>query len=98
MLLPIARGACSTSTLQFSAVIGFLISVFSFVIGVGFMVRHILGDSQVTGFTTIIVLLSFLNGVIILMLSMLGEYVLRTLKQVTEIESFHVLEEIGWDA
>jgi glycosyltransferase involved in cell wall biosynthesis len=84
--------------LRFSAVIGFLISVFSFVIGVGFMVRHILGDSQVTGFTTIIVLLSFLNGVIILMLSMLGEYVLRTLKQVTEIESYHVLEEIGADA
>ena len=37
-------------------------------------------------------------GVIILMLSMLGEYVLRTLKQVTEIESYHVLEEIGGDA
>jgi glycosyltransferase involved in cell wall biosynthesis len=84
--------------LRFSAVIGFLISVFSFVIGVGFMVRHLLGDSQVTGFTTVIVLLSFLNGVIILMLSMLGEYVLRTLKQVTEIESYHVLEEIGADA
>jgi hypothetical protein len=42
--------------------------------------------------------MSFLNGVIILMLSMLGEYVLRTLKQVTEIESYHVLEEIGGDA
>jgi glycosyltransferase involved in cell wall biosynthesis len=84
--------------LRFSAFIGFVISVLSFLVGSAFMIRHLLGDSQVTGFTTIIVLLSFLNGVIILMLSMLGEYVLRTLQQVTEIESYHVLEEIGADA
>jgi glycosyltransferase involved in cell wall biosynthesis len=84
--------------LRFSAVIGFVISVLSFVIGLGFMIRHLLGDTKVTGFTTVIVLLSFLSGVIILMLSMLGEYVLRTLQQITEIESYHVLEEIGADA
>ena len=45
-----------------------------------------------------IVLMSFFNGVIIMMLSMLGEYVLRTLRQVTETESYHVLEEIGGNA
>lgn len=84
--------------LRFSAAIGFMISLFSFVVGGIFMVRHLLGESQITGFTTLIVLLAFLNGVIILMLSMLGEYVLRTLKQVTEIESYHVLESIGPDA
>jgi hypothetical protein len=84
--------------LRFSALIGFVISVLSFVVGSAFLIRHLLGDSRVTGFTTIIVLLSFLSGVIILMLSMLGEYVLRTLQQVTEIESYHVLEEIGADA
>jgi hypothetical protein len=84
--------------LRFSAAIGFFISVASFLVGGIFMIRRLMGDAHVTGITTLIVLLSFLNGVIILMLSMLGEYVLRTLKQVTEIESFHVLEEIGWDA
>ncbi|HTL87668.1 MAG TPA: glycosyltransferase family 2 protein [Acidimicrobiia bacterium] len=84
--------------LRVSAAIGFFISLASFVTGGVFMLRRLMGDSQITGITTLIVLLSFLNGVIILMLSMLGEYVLRTLKQVTEIESFHVLEEIGWDA
>ena len=41
--------------------------------------------------------MSFFNGVIIMMLSMLGEYVLRTLQQVTETEPYHVLEEIGGD-
>ena len=84
--------------LRFSAAIGFFISVVSFLVGAAFTIRHLMGDSHITGLTTLIVLLSFLNGVIILMLSMLGEYVLRTLKQVTEIEPYHVLEEVGGDA
>ena len=84
--------------LRLSAAIGALISVLSFAIGIGFAIRRFLGDARVEGATTIIVLLSFLNGVIILMLSMLGEYVLRTLRQVTETESYHVLEELGSDA
>jgi len=83
--------------LRFSAAIGFMISLLSFLLGAGFAVRHLLGDSKVTGITTVIVLLAFLNGVVILMLSMLGEYVLRTLNQVTESGSYHVLEEIGAD-
>jgi glycosyltransferase involved in cell wall biosynthesis len=84
--------------LRASAAVGFFISLASFLVGLVFMIRRLMGDARITGITTLIVLLSFLNGVIILMLSMLGEYVLRTLKQVTETESFHVLEEIGWDA
>jgi polyisoprenyl-phosphate glycosyltransferase len=84
--------------LRLSAAIGFLISAFSFLVGAAFTIRHLMGDTRITGLTTLIVLLSFLNGVIILMLSMLGEYVLRTLKQVTEIEPYHVLEEVGGDA
>jgi len=81
--------------LRLSAAIGFVIAVLSFAIGTGFAVHHLLGNSRVEGVTTIIVLLSFLNGIIIMMLSMLGEYVLRTLRQVTETESYHVLEEIA---
>jgi glycosyltransferase involved in cell wall biosynthesis len=84
--------------LRLGAAIGVLISVLSFAIGIGFMIRRFLGDSRVEGVTTVIVLLAFLNGVIILMLSMLGEYMLRTLRQVTETESYHVLEEFGSNA
>ncbi len=84
--------------LRLSAAVGFFIATASFAVGVGFILHHFIAGSSVEGATTIIVLLSFLNGVIIMMLSMLGEYVLRTLRQVTETESYHVLEEIGADA
>ena len=81
--------------LRLSAAVGFFIATLSFAIGVAFVLHHFIAGSSVEGATTIIVLLSFLNGVVIAMLSMLGEYVLRTLRQVTETESYHVLEEIA---
>ena len=85
--------------LRLSAAIGFFISALSFAVGVGFVDPALHRQTQASqGWTTLIVLLSFFNGVIIMMLSMLGEYVLRTLRQVTETESYHVLEEIGGDA
>jgi glycosyltransferase involved in cell wall biosynthesis len=84
--------------LRLSALIGFVISALSFAIGAAFIVHHFVDGSTVQGFTSVIVLLAFFNGVVIMMLSMLGEYVLRTLRQVTETESYHVLEEIGGNA
>lgn len=84
--------------LRFSAVIGFLTSVLSFAIGVAFIVHHVVTHATVAGWTSLIVLMAFFNGVIILMLSMLGEYMLRTLQQVTEMEPYHVVEELGADS
>jgi glycosyltransferase involved in cell wall biosynthesis len=81
--------------LRLSAFIGFVISALSFALGVAFIIRHTITNSKVEGWTSLIVLLSFFNGVIILMLSMLGEYMLRTLQQVTDNEPYHVLEEVG---
>lgn len=81
--------------LRFSAAIGFFTSALSFAVGIVFIIHRIIDGSTVQGWTSLVVIMSFFNGVIILMLSMLGEYVLRTLKQVTDVESYHVREEIG---
>lgn len=81
--------------LRLSAAIGFVISTLAFLVGAVFVVRRTFGDATIEGWTSLIVLMSFLNGIIILMLSMLGEYVLRTFKQVTDMEPFHVVEETG---
>jgi glycosyltransferase involved in cell wall biosynthesis len=81
--------------LRFSAAIGFLTSALSFAVGIVFVIRRAIDGSTVQGWTSLVVIMSFFNGVIILMLSMLGEYVLRTLKQVTDVESYHIREEIG---
>jgi len=48
----------------------------------------------VPGWTTVVVLLSFFNGIALLILSMLGEYVVRTLTQTSQKEIYHIKEII----
>ena len=40
-------------------------------------------------------LLSFFNGVVIALLSMLGEYVVRTLNAVSALRTYHVTERVS---
>lgn len=82
----------SSFPLRFMAVVGILVSVGSFLIGVFFLIQGMFQEVQVAGWTTVVVLLSFLNGMTILMLSMLGEYTVRILNQSSNIETYNVIE------
>ena len=69
--------------LRAAAVAGFVVAVGSFVLGAFYLVRSFFVDTPVAGWTTIAVMLSIFNGVVIALLSMLGEYVIRTLNTVS---------------
>ncbi len=84
----------SPAPLQFTATMGALVAFGSFVVGAVYLVHGIVAGSQVEGWTTVIVLLAFLNGVAIAMLSMLGEYMVRTLRQVTDRRSYLVADRV----
>ena len=75
----------SSAPLRYMAVLGALVAAGSFFMGAVYLANGIINGSQVEGWTTVIVLLAFLNGVAIAMLSMLGEYMVRTLRQVQMI-------------
>ena len=62
---------------------GFVVALGSFLLGAFYLVRSFFVDTPVAGWTTIAVLLSIFNGVVIALLSMLGEYVIRTLNTVS---------------
>jgi glycosyltransferase involved in cell wall biosynthesis len=85
----------SSFPLRLSAAAGFIIASFSFLIGGTYLVVGLFRDASVPGWTSVVVLLSFLNGVTILMLSMLGEYVVRTLNQVSNTEPYHVVDVVA---
>jgi polyisoprenyl-phosphate glycosyltransferase len=85
----------SSWPLRAAALLGFTISALSFLLGGGLVVRALVRDSAVPGWTSIMVLLSLFAGVIIALLSMIGEYVVRTLNTVTTDESFHVVQRVG---
>lgn len=81
--------------LRLSALLGAAIAGLSFTIGTAYLVLALVRGTGVPGFASVVVLLAFLNGVTILMLSMLGEYTIRTLNQVSAAEPYHVVEVVA---
>lgn len=82
----------SSYPLRLVAVAGMFIAALSFLMGGYYLVRGLVGGTEVPGWTTLVVLLSLFNGVVILILSMMGEYVVRLLNQSSSDESFHIKE------
>ncbi len=75
--------------------VGFVVALGSFLLGAFYLVRSLFVESDVAGWTTIAVLLAFFNGVVIMLLSMLGEYVVRTLNAVSALSTYHVTERVS---
>lgn len=76
---------------------GIFVAGLSFVLGVFYLARAIIVGISVPGWATLIVLLSFLNGLILLMLGMLGEYIVRLLSQVSSPQMYYIQEMINAD-
>lgn len=84
----------SVVPLHIVAGIGSVVALASLVAGGVALIRGFLGQVQVEGWTTIVVLVSFLQGVTLLILAMLGEYVVRTLTQVSDRPTYLVSEVV----
>lgn len=84
----------SSYPLRLAALIGFGIAGLSFVLGAIYLIRGLVGDTVVEGWTTLAVLLALFNGVTIALLSMLGEYVTRTLNAVSANDTYHVSHRV----
>lgn len=75
--------------------IGFIIALISFLLGGYFVLKSLIIESNVPGWTTIIVLISFFNGFLIVMLGILGEYVTRILKELSVNKSYQIREIVN---
>ena len=80
--------------LRLAAACGFIFSIMSFVLGGAYLIHGMVTETAVPGWTTLVVLTAVFNGVTIALLSMLGEYVVRTLNAVSEQETYHVVERV----
>lgn len=84
----------SSYPLRLAALVGAGISVISFLLGVFYLALGVFGKTDVQGWTTTVVLLSIFNGFTIALLSMLGEYVVRTLNAVNAQDTYHVTTRV----
>jgi dolichol-phosphate mannosyltransferase len=67
----------SSYPLRLALKLGFLVSGFSFVLGVVFLVSQLAGFYSVPGLASIAVFVAFLGGIQLLLLGIMGEYIAR---------------------
>jgi hypothetical protein len=84
----------SSWPLRAAALGGFAVAGLSFLLGGFYLLSATWRDTRVEGWTTLVVLVAVFSGLIIAMLSMIGEYVVRTLDAVSTRDSYHVSEKV----
>lgn len=82
----------SSYPLRLVSGIGMVVSLISFLTGIVYLFNGVMHGSSVPGWTTLVVLVSFLGGFIIVLLALIGEYLSRILNQMSGEKMFYVKE------
>lgn len=84
----------SSLPLRIMASVGFLVSVFSFLLSIFYFLSAIFSGAIIPGWATLVILLSFFNGVLILLVSVVGEYVVRFMRESASNESYYISDVV----
>lgn len=82
----------SSYPLRLVAGIGLLTAMASFTISIFYLLMAFFVGTNVPGWATVVVLLSFFNGMTLFVLGMLGEYLVRLINQGSYTEPYHIKE------
>ncbi|MFC1727473.1 glycosyltransferase family 2 protein [Patescibacteria group bacterium] len=85
----------SSYPLRLVTAIGMVISALSFILGAFLLIKALLLGTTVPGWASIIVFLSCTNGLMLLIISMLGEYLIRLVNQASAGDNYHIKESIN---
>lgn len=84
----------SSLPLRLMAGFGFIVSLVSLLLALYFFVSAFIAGSNVPGWSTLVILLSFFNGILILLVSIVGEYVVRLLRESGSSESYYIKDTV----
>lgn len=84
----------SSIPLRYGAAFGFIVAGASFLLSLYFLLAAMIKGTQASGWASLVVLLSFFNGVLILLMSVIGEYVIRILREIGTQRSYEVREVV----
>ena len=71
-------------------VLGVIISAIAFIFGFVMILKALIIGSEVKGWTSLIVIVSFFSGFIILFLGVIGEYIVRMMNQMMQVQPFQI--------
>ncbi|TYO99024.1 undecaprenyl-phosphate 4-deoxy-4-formamido-L-arabinose transferase [Geothermobacter ehrlichii] len=87
----------SSYPLRLVAFCGIGVSLASFLLGGFYLLKAFFHKAAVPGWTTVVVLLSFFNGIALLVLGMLGEYLIRLVNQTSSSSPYQIKESVNCD-
>jgi len=85
----------STIPLRYGAALGFLAAGSGFFLSLYFLVSALFSNSTAPGWASIVILISFFSGILIFLLSIVGEYLIRVLREVGSGQSYEIREILG---
>ncbi len=80
----------SSLPLRFIGIVGFTISILSLLVGIIYIIKQYFVGKAPAGWTTLVVLVSFYNAVLLAFFSVLGEYISRLLKESSRTSQFAI--------
>jgi bactoprenol glucosyl transferase; cps-53 (kple1) prophage len=83
--------------IRFMSFLGFLFSIFGFFGIVYLLLNKLLNNVSIQGWTSTIVVVLFVSGVQMLIISVIGEYIWRILDEVKGRPVYIIEEEVGFD-
>jgi dolichol-phosphate mannosyltransferase len=83
----------SNVPLHYISLLGFISTIFSALLIVGFIIGKIIGINFASGLVTIIVVTSFFSGIIIFSIGILGEYIGRIFDEIKDRPRYIIDEE-----
>lgn len=86
----------STAALKLSSILGFITAGCSFLVGASYVVLRVLGYPIVWGNPTLVILITFLAGVQLISVGILGEYIARVYDEVRMRPKFIVDRMVGF--
>lgn len=82
----------SSIPLRYGSAFGFAVAGISFLLGSYYLLHAIYNGTKAPGWASLVVLMSFFNGILILLLSIIGEYLVRVLREVGSQSCYEVSE------
>jgi glycosyltransferase involved in cell wall biosynthesis len=84
----------SSIPLRYGSALGFMVASVSFLLGLFFLLQAIYSGTKAPGWASLVVLMAFFNGVLILLLSVIGEYLVRLLREVGTQSCYEISEVV----
>jgi len=81
--------------LRMAVVVGVILAVASVVLSLYLLVMYFLYQSSVQGWTSIVILISFFSGMILITLGILGEYIGRIVKLSDDVPRYQIYKKIN---